>query len=43
MPEILLPNAARLAVVVREALRGERDMPPGVEARFTRKIGWRRR
>ena len=43
MPEILLPNASRLAVVVRQALKGERDsMPPGVEPRFSRKINWRR-
>lgn len=42
MPEILSPNATRLAVVVREAIRGEREMPPGIEAKFTRRINWRR-
>lgn len=42
MPEILLANRSRLATVVREALKGDRDMPPGVEAKFSRKINWRR-
>lgn len=43
MPEVLLPNMTRLAVIVRQALKGERDeMPPGVEPRFSRKLNWRR-
>lgn len=41
-PDLLTLNHSRLAVIVREALRGERDMPPGVGARFSRKINWRR-
>jgi len=43
MPEILLANRSKLATLVREALRGEREaMPPGVEPKFSRKINWRR-
>lgn len=42
MPELLLLNSSQLSTVVRAALRGERDMPPGVEAKFSRKINWRR-
>lgn len=41
-PDLLLLNNQRLAVIVREALRGERDMPPGVDFRTSRKISWRR-
>lgn len=42
MPEILNANQSKLAVVVREALRGERTMPPGMDAKFSRKINWRK-
>ena len=42
MPEVLLPNMSRLAVVVRAALKSDDEMPPGVEPRFARKISWRR-
>lgn len=42
MPEIITLNRQRLSVVVRESLRGERDMPPGVEFSTTRNISWRR-
>lgn len=42
MPEILSPNATKLALIVREAIRGERSMPPGIEAKYTRRINWRR-
>lgn len=42
MPEVLSMNATKLAVVVREAARGEREMPPGLDAKYTRRIGWRR-
>lgn len=42
MPELLLLNASQLAVIVRQAARGEREMPPGVAAKFSRRINWRR-
>lgn len=42
MPEILTPNATKLAMIVREAIRGEREMPPGIEPKFTRRINWRK-
>lgn len=41
-PEVLLPNLTRLAVLVRQAVKGEREMPPGVEPKFSRKLNWRR-
>lgn len=41
-PELLLLNRQRLAVVVREALKGERDMPPGVDWTTSRGVNWRR-
>lgn len=42
MPELLLPNRARLSKVVRDSLKGEGEMPPGTEPSFYRKINWRR-
>lgn len=43
-PELITLNRQRLAVVVRNAIKGEdgATMPPGVEATFSRKITWRR-
>jgi len=41
-PELLLLNRQRLSVVVREALKEGRDLPPGVEFTTSRKITWRR-
>jgi glutathione S-transferase len=44
MPELITLNNARLAVVVRDYLKGERDnLPAGVDFRTSRKIGWRSR
>jgi hypothetical protein len=40
-PEAITINRSRLAVIVREALAGERDMPPGVDYALSRKISWR--
>lgn len=48
MPELLTANRSRLAVVIREVLRGERslgldsEMPPGVAYTTRRTINWRR-
>lgn len=42
MPELLLLNSSQLSVIVRQAAKGERDMPPGVEAKYSRRINWRR-
>lgn len=50
MPEILTANRQRLAVVIREILRGERDrlsadgdgLPPGVGFTTRRNINWRK-
>lgn len=42
MPEILLPNRQTLGKVIRDALKEGRDLPPGTEAAFYRKINWRR-
>jgi len=42
MPELMLPNRARLGKVVRDALKGEGEMPPGTDVTFARKINWRR-
>lgn len=41
MPDVITVNKQRLAVIVREALKGERDMPPGLEYSTSRKINWR--
>lgn len=40
-PEAITVNRQRLAVIVREALRGEREFPPGVDYSLSRKINWR--
>lgn len=40
-PEAITINLQRLAVIVREALRGDRQMPPGVSYSTSRKISWR--
>lgn len=40
-PEAITINRQRLAVIVREALRGERQLPPGVDYSLSRKINWR--
>lgn len=42
MPELLTLNHQKLAVVVREHLKGEGAMPDGVEFHTSRKIKWRR-
>jgi hypothetical protein len=41
-PGILVTNSQRLGKVMRDAMKGEGEMPPGIEAVFTRKIKWTR-
>jgi len=42
MPEVITLNHTRLSVVVREALKGGRPIPPGIDFTMSRKITWRR-
>ena len=39
-PEMLTLNHMQLSMVVRQALKGEGEMPPGVTFTTSRKIGW---
>jgi hypothetical protein len=41
-PDLITLNATRLGPFIREALKEGLDLPPGVEATFSRKINWRR-
>jgi hypothetical protein len=42
MPELLLPNRARLGKVVRDTMKEGGELPPGTDVSFYRKINWRR-
>jgi len=42
MPEILTLNHTSLSMLVRAAIKGEGDMPAGVEFTTSRKISWRK-
>ena len=42
-PELLLPNYQTLGKIVRDAIKDEVPLPPGVEPVFRRKITWRGR
>jgi len=41
-PEMLTLNHMQLSMVVREALKGEGEIPPGVDFTTSRKINWRK-
>ena len=41
-PEMLTLNHMQLSMVVREALKGEGEIPPGVDFTTSRKISWRK-
>jgi hypothetical protein len=42
LPEAITLNHTRLSVIVRQALKGEATMPPGITWTTSRKITWRR-
>lgn len=42
MPEVLTLNHQQLSKVVRDALKGEGEMPEGVDFTTSRKITWRK-
>ena len=41
-PEMLTLNHQQLSVVVRQAIKGEGEIPPGVTFTASRKIGWKK-
>jgi hypothetical protein len=41
-PELLTLNHQQLSVLVRDAIKGEGEMPPGVDFSTSRRISWRK-